>query len=131
MLRLFGFERDWLVAVLTDVVPGSEGVPLRRFVDDLLGHAPLEFVFGLRACLWLLVCSPPFTVRRFRSYFGLEREQRLAVHARLKHSPFYVLRELPLLFKMVGCLGYLGLPDVQERLGISPRDEEPAEWAKP
>jgi hypothetical protein len=131
MLRLFGFERQWLVGVLEDVVPGTREVPLRRFVDDLLAHAPLEFVAGLRACLWLLVLSPPFLLRRMKSYFGLSFEERLAVHARLKSSSSYVIREMPLLFKMLGCLGYCGLPEVQAEIGITPRDSEPAEWARP
>lgn len=130
MLRLFGFERDWLAAVLEDVVPGAGDVPIRRFVDDLLAHAPLEFVFGLRACLWFVVLCPPFVLRRAKTYFGLEREERLAVHARLKQSDRYVVREMPLLFKMIGSLGYCGLPEVQAEIGIEPRDQEPAEWAR-
>jgi len=129
-LRLFGFERSWLCAVLHDVVPGTAEVPIERFVDDLVRHAPLEFVFGLRACLWLLVLSPPVLLRRVKSYFGLPLEERLALHARLKTSPIYVIREMPLLFKMIGCLGLCGLPGVQEGVGITPRDAEPAEWAR-
>jgi hypothetical protein len=41
-----------------------------------------------------------------------------------------VLREMPLLFKMIGCLGYCGSPEVQAQIGIEPRDEKPAEWAR-
>ncbi len=128
-LRLWSFERRWLARVIEDLVTEARGPLLRRYLDDLLHHAPLEFVLGLRLCLWLLLLSPPFVLGRFATYFGLRQHERLRLHARLRESPRYVVREIPLLFKMVGCLGHCGLPDVQARLGIEPRDLEPPGWA--
>ncbi len=127
---MFDFERRWLVSVVEDLVPGAAEAPMRRYVDDLLAHAPSEFCLGLRACLWLLMLCPPFLIGRLRSYRGLRPDERLRVHERLRQSRLYILREAPLLFKMVGCLGYCGLPEVQERLGITPRDAEPPAWAR-
>jgi hypothetical protein len=128
---MFDFERRWLGSILEDLVPGAARIPISRFVDDLLAHAPREFLLGLRLCTWLLMLCPAFVLGRLASYRGLAAEERLRVHARLRESRFYLLRELPLLFKMVGCLAYCGLPEVQAQLGISPRDPEPPEWARP
>jgi hypothetical protein len=126
---MFEFERRWLVSILEDLVPGAAEVPIRRFADDLLAHAPGEFLLGLRLCTWVLMLCPPLVLGRLATYRGLSLGERLSVHARLRESRLYVLRELPLLFKMVGCLGYCGLPEVQAKLGITPRDREPPEWA--
>ena len=128
-MRLFAFERRWLARVLEDVVPGASEVPLERYLDDLTRHAPLEFVLGLRASLWIVVLCPLFVIGRFRSYFGLAHDERLELLERLGKSNVYLLRELPTLFRMVGCLGYCGLPDVQRRFGIE-TDAEPPAWAR-
>ncbi|HEX9294997.1 MAG TPA: hypothetical protein VF881_04160 [Polyangiaceae bacterium] len=136
MLR---FERRWLLRVFETLIPagvdrqmpmGAADVPMHRFIDDLLEHAPLEFIIGLRACLWMIMLSPLFLLRRFRTFLGLEQSARLAVIDRLRTSRFYIVREAPLLFKTIGCLGFCGLPAVQGALGIHPIDATPPEWAR-
>src|SRR5258706_16199504 len=76
-LRLLNFERCWLQQVFETLLPsqvnpvvpwGAADVPIGSFIDDLLASAPLKFVFGLRACLWLLMVSPIFTLGRFSSF---------------------------------------------------------------
>ncbi len=126
--RLFSFERRWLCEVFASVIPGSRDEPLGAFVDDLVATAPLRVIVGARLCLWLLLLSPPFVLGRFTSFFGLDEPERIDLFERLRASPNYVIRELPLLFKMLGALGYCGLPQVHARLGISPRDSEPPSW---
>jgi hypothetical protein len=49
---------------------------------------------------------------------------------RLGRSRVYVIREMPLLFKTAACLGYGGLPEVQARVGITPVDALPPDWAR-
>jgi hypothetical protein len=138
--RLTNRERRWLLVVLEAAIPsgvdpripiGAADVPLGRFVDDLLDAAPLKFVFGLRACLWLVLLAPPFALRRWATFLGLAPAERYALFDRLRESPLYVVREAPVVFKTVGCLGYCGLPHVQRRLGISPTDASPPPWARP
>lgn len=137
--RLFNFERRWLVAVLEVVIPagadermpyGAPQAPMGRFVDDLVEHAPLQFVMGLRACLWMVILSPLFLLGRFRTFLGVERATQLALLERLMESDVYLVRETPLLFKTVGCLGFCGLPPVQQKLGIHPTDATPPDWAR-
>lgn len=127
-MRLFSFERRWLIAILRDLVPGAAEAPLERYLDDLVRHAPLEFLLGLRACVWVVLLSPPLLLGRWCSYLGLSRRERSRLHERLGESSIYLLREMPTMFKMVGCLGYCGLPQVQRRLGIPATRPEPPSW---
>src|SRR6185436_3401846 len=135
-LRLFRFERRWLVAIFETVLPGGDpalalgaaDAPLGRFLDDFLARAPLQAVLGLRASLWLLMLSPLFVLGRPRPFLGLATPARLAVLERLRRSNVYLVRESALLFKIVGCLGLCGLVPVQERLGIFPTDRTLPPW---
>lgn len=137
-LRLFDFERRWLVAVFAVVIPagadermpyGAAQAPLGRFVDDLLDRAPLQFVSGLRACLWMVMLSPLFMLGRLSTFLGVEQAAQLALLERFRTSNAYLVRETPLLFKTVGCLGFCGLPAVQRELGIHPTDATAPDWA--
>jgi hypothetical protein len=139
-LRLLNFERRWLLAIIATILPtgvgerlpwGAADAPLGSFLDDLLDSAPLKFVAGVRACVWLVVLCPPLLLGRMKTFFGLDAEDQLLVLERLKQSPIYVVREMPLMFKMIVCLGFCGLPHVQQKLGIHPTDTTPPEWARP
>ena len=139
-LRLYNFERRWLLAIISLVLPAGAGerlpwgaadVPLGSFLDDLLDSAPLKFVAGVRACVWMVVLCPPLLFGRMKTFLGLNDADRLLVLERLKSSPIYVVREMPLMFKMIVCLAFCGLPQVQKRLGIHPTDTTPPSWALP
>jgi hypothetical protein len=139
-MTLASFEKRWLLVIFETLVPsgaderfpsGAREAPMDRFVDDLLAHAPAHFCLGLRACLWILTLSPIFVLGRLGTFGSLESSERLALLRRFSASPNYVIREMPLLFKTVACLGFCGLPDVQSRLGIHPVDATPPEWARP
>jgi hypothetical protein len=138
-LRLFNFERRWLTAVFAVLIPagadermpyGAAQAPMGRFVDELLEHAPLQFVAGLRACLWMVMLSPLFLLGRLRTFLGVEHATQLALLDRFRTSNVYLVRETPLLFKTIGCLGFCGLPAVQQQLGIHPTDAAPPDWAR-
>lgn len=137
--RLFNFERRWLVRVFEIVIPsgadprlpvGATAAPMGAFVDDLLARAPLEFVLGLRACLWMTMLAPLFVLGRARSFLALAPSEQRAVIERMRASSVYLVRETPLLFKTVGCLGFCGLPSVQQKLGIHPTDALAPDWAR-
>ena len=136
---LFGFEKRWLLTIFDTVVPsgadarfslGARDAPMDRFVDDLLAHAPMHFCLGLRFCIWILTLSPLVAIGRFATFGSLDAAERLDVLRRFAASPTYVVREMPLLFKTIACLGFCGLPDVQSALGIRPVDATPPEWAR-
>jgi hypothetical protein len=139
-MTLSSFEKRWLLVIFETVVPsgaderfpvGTRDAPMDRFVDDLVANAPLHFCLGLRACIWILTLSPIFVLGRLETFASLGMPERLALLRRFSASPNYVLREMPLLFKTIACLGFCGLPDVQSRLGIHPVDATPPEWARP
>jgi hypothetical protein len=137
-MTLLAFERRWLRVVFETVLGGSDErlpvrpseVPLERFIEDLVASAPAHFVLGLRACLWAVMLAPLFVLGRLRTFIGLSTEERLALLERLGRSDTYVVREMPLLFKTVACLGYCGLPEVQAKIGIQPTDATPPPWAR-
>src|SRR6266511_1909552 len=116
-LRMLRFERRWLVRVFEKLLPrgadarlgiSAADVPMGRFVDDLLAHAPLEFVMGLRLCLWMVRLAPIVLLRRLRTFLSLGPSARAAVLERLRRSDVYILREAPLLLKTTACLGFCG-----------------------
>ena len=137
-MTLLGFERRWLLSIFETVAPagaveGSTGAvraPMDAFLDDLIRNAPTHFLLGIRACLWMLMLAPIFVFRRPRTFLGLDMGDRLRLLERLGRSSVYVVREMPLLFKTVACLGLCGLPDVQSRVGIQPTDTTPPAWAR-
>jgi hypothetical protein len=137
-VRLFEFERRWLLEVFDTLLPsgvgrtlpiGARDVPLAGYVDELVRFAPLDVVVGVRLCLWFLLLCPLFVIGRWSTFFGLEQDERIEVLDTLKKSPSYVVREIPLLFKMLGCLGFCGVPEVQAHIGVTPRDSSPPDWA--
>jgi hypothetical protein len=125
-MSLTSIERRWLCSIFATILPTSEAdlspsatdLPMERFVADLNRSAPSDFNLGLRVALWVVMLSPPFMLGRLHTFAGLSADERLAVLRRLAASEIYLLREVPLLLKMIGCLGYCGAPEVQSRLGI-------------
>ena len=137
-MGLFGFEKRWLLRIFDAVLPpghgtleiGARDVPLEGLIDDLFEVAPGQFSLGLRAATWVVTLFGPLLAGRLRTFGGLSREDRAAVLARLSTSRFYVLREIPMLLKMVACLGWGGMPEVQRRVGLEVVDETPPAWAR-
>jgi hypothetical protein len=138
-MRLTAMERRWLLLVFDTILPsgadarlqkGAVDYPMDRFVDALFARAPAQFCVGLRVCLWFLMACPLFLVARPRTFAGLPRGARVRVLERLGRSSVYVIREIPLLFKTAACLGYGGLPEVQAKVGITPVDGVPPDWAR-
>lgn len=135
----WSFERRWLFVLWETILPsgtqngvslGARDVGLERFLDELLAHAPARVTLGARACVWLLTFCPLFVIGRFALFPSLADEERMAVLDKLRSSDVYLVRELPILFKMLGALGYGGLPAVQRDMGIRVRSDEPPEWAE-
>jgi len=136
LLRLLRFERRWLVRVFEAVLPpgdptlalGAAQAPMGNFVDDFLARAPLPAVLGLRAGLWLVMLAPLLVLGRPRTFLGLSPADRFALLDRLRKSDLYLVRESATLFKIVACLGFCGLPPIQQRIGIYPTDETLPSW---
>lgn len=146
-MSFFAFERVWLRGIFECVIPsgksrllpdGASGVPMAGFIDDLIAHAPAKFLIGLRACTWVVTLAPLLVFMRPRLFHQLTESRRLELLNRMRESDVYLIREMPLLFKTIGCLGYGGVPQIQDRLqiarprrpgGSSGQDDTP-EWAR-
>jgi hypothetical protein len=137
-MKLFGFERRWLLLVFETILPASDDprfpqgaleLGAGRYLDSLLRTAPSDFALGLRLCTWLLMFAPLFVLRRLRTFESLSAAERAELLERFTRSDVYLIRELPMLFKTAACLGVCGLPEVQRRIGIHPVDATPPDWA--
>lgn len=136
---MFRFERRWLLRIFDAIYPaGTEGglrlgasdVPIEGLLEDMVKRAPFDFVLGLRAGAWVVTLFGPLLTGRLRTFAGLTVAERADVLTSLAHSRLYLLREIPMLLKMVASLGYLGVPSVQRALGLPSVDAEPPEWAR-
>jgi hypothetical protein len=135
MRRLLPFERRWFRTVFDAILPsgaserlpaGASAVPYDGLLDELFRYAPAQFLLGLRAAVWIAYLSP--LVIRLRTLAGLPHRDRVAHLERMGRSRLYVLREIPMLLKMVACLGFGALPEVQSAVGLPPAGEEPPTW---
>jgi len=136
---MFRFERRWLLRIFDAIYPagtvdglrlGASDVPLEGLLEDMVKRAPFDFVLGLRAGAWVVTLFGPLLAGRLRSFAGLSVTERGEVLESLAHSRLYLLREIPMLLKMVASLGYLGVPSVQRELGLPSVDADPPEWAR-
>ena len=138
-MRLFAFERRWIVAIFEAIIPpsacdrlpiGAADLPMGRFVDELMVHTPGRVAVGTRVALWVMVWLAPLFIARPRPFVMLRADERVALLEKLSVSDVYLLRELPQLFKMLATLGYCGAPQVQAAVGITRIDEAPPSWMR-
>lgn len=138
-MKLLAFEMRWLLAITVAILPsgaherladGADRVPMRDFYDDLLVRAPLRPMLGLRAAVWLIALSPPFMMRRARTFGGLAAAERAGLLAALAGSDIYLVRELPLLVKTMALMGYGAMPRVQRAAGVEYEPPAPPVWLR-
>lgn len=104
-MKLRGFERRWLGVVAESVLPrGGRHERLHSVADTMLGRGPFALGLGLRLALWAIVVLP--LAVSGRTFLGLRPEARLAFLRRLRESPVYLLRELPVVLKSVVALAW-------------------------
>ena len=114
---------------MTDgLTPGAADLPMAAFLDDFLRHAPWRICAVLRLATWVVEFSPILLLQRPLPFTKLGQAEREASLARLGASPLHLVRELPLLLKMVACMGFCGHPEARRQIGIPTAGEAPA-WA--
>ena len=128
-VKLLSFEHRWLMSLLEVIVPpgtndrlplGARDVPVEEFLDDAFRATPFDFRFGFRMCLWVVMLSPLVLLRRFKLAASLTRDERLALLERFAASDIYLVREMPVMFKVVLGFAYCRMPEVQRALGVEP-----------
>lgn len=138
-MRLLHFEKRWLLAIWGAIIPGGVDprlprgageAPMDRFVDEFFGSAPLGPCLGLRLGLWIFIFAAIFWRLKLRPFPRLRPEDQTRYLDAMASSRVYLVRELPGLFKLVACLGYCGLHEVQRAIGVTRVYAEPPDWAR-
>jgi hypothetical protein len=136
MRRLFAFEMRWLLTLLDTIFPagcagrvtlGARDVALAPFFRDVFRHAPLLALLGVRGATWLLTFSPLWRWGWPVTFGMLAPARRLALLEALAHSRFYLFRELPMLLKTLGGLGWGSAPAFQRMVGVDAPIDTP-DW---
>lgn len=136
-MRLLRFEKRWLMRIFDAIIPsgadprlpiGATDLPMERFADELMVHSPARVAFGYRGAIWLVSLFGPLLAGKVGWFAAMRTESRSEVLERLSHSRFYLVRELPTLFKVLVTLGYGGAPAVLEAVGVEVVDDEPPSW---
>lgn len=136
-MRLFGFEKRWLLRIFDAILPsgsderlpvGAADLPMDRFADEVMVVAPSRVAFGVRGAIWLITFVGPFLAGRLGWFPMMNVDSRSDVLERLHHHRLYLVRELPMLFKMLVTLAYGGAPIVMESVGVPVIDDDPPSW---
>lgn len=138
-MRLSRFEFTQLQKICMVLFPaevdsripiGAKDLPLDKFVRSFYGSAPPMLKLSIRAALWLVLLSPIFWLGHAGLITSLPESQQIALLQRIQQHPVYGIRELPFVLKMVACIGFCGVPAVQQACGLTIYDQTPPEWAK-
>ncbi|MEP6653357.1 MAG: hypothetical protein ABJA82_08370 [Myxococcales bacterium] len=125
-MKLRRFEVRWASTIGRALLPPGL---LGGIVDDVdLGEAirrecsqpPWYAALLLRASLWLTWFSPPLTLRRLRTFGGLDSAAREAALERLLDHKMYVVRATATFLKLSSCMLLLG----QDRVMLAIRAYE-------
>ena len=136
-MKLFAFERRWLLCIMCAIVPGGpEGsgfpspreLPLERFIDDFFRHTPPSSSIGVRAGVWLVMVIALLRGLRFRPFTRMTAEEQAELLESMSGSRVYALREVPMLLKLTACLGYCGAPTVQRAFDVTAHDGRAPTW---
>lgn len=138
-MKLLAFEESWLLSIFEAILPsaahprvslGASDVPMRAFVRELMTSAPAQTALGVRAATWVVTFAPLLILKRFRLFGSLSPALRASVLSRMAQADFYPIRELPMLLKMMACMGYAALPEVRDQIGIAATDRTLPTWAE-
>jgi hypothetical protein len=123
-MKLMRFERQWAVAALEAIFPGSSDIGLSDiramnldgFLRELMARLPFRAALGVRLAVWLVALAPLFVLLRFATIARLTLEDRERVIATLVVSESYAMRSLVLVLKAMGALLYAADDGVRTRL---------------
>jgi hypothetical protein len=137
-MSLFAFERRWLVSIFQAIFPneppasirgeGQDDPFLARFLHSFFAGAPSQVRWGVRLAAWFITFYPLCWRLKCRTFHRLSAQDQEACLMSLGASRFYMIREIPMLLKIVSAMGIFGLPAQQTRLGAKIPDREPPAW---
>lgn len=137
-MTFLSFETRWFSRILAAIFPsdcsalvtGADRVPMERFLADVAKNAPFLPLLGIRAALWVVMFTPLLFVGRLRTFTGLAATDQTRMLQKMSESSIYALREIPILLKTIGCLGYGSIPRVQREVGVVELPLDEPAWAR-
>lgn len=135
--RWTAMERRWLTQVIDVMLPGDPEGPLpwsmttiggAGFVDALVAQAPALPRLGLRAATWALMWAPLWRWGRPRRLVSLPPTEQVRLLDAIHHSRVYAVRELPMLVKTFGVMGYASAGAVQRAIGVPLDPGDRLDW---
>ncbi len=138
-MNFLPFETRWFSQILAAIFPsdcsavvtGADRVPMERFLTDVAKNAPLLPLLGIRAALWVVMFTPLLFIGRLRTFSALPPADQARMLQRMSQSGIYAVREIPILLKTIGCLGYGSIPRVQREVGLVDLPLDEPAWARP
>ncbi len=123
-MRLTEVETRWALSLIEAVFPQQpsdkgdhidHSKELRAFLQDIFANGPITFTLLARVVFILLQLMPLFIIGRLKLFINLSADDKDRFLMALYNSRWYLLRQLGLLVKLIGGLGYLGIDHVRER----------------
>ena len=136
----FSFERRWLLSIFRSILPNeppaehvqdaADDLFMSRFLENFFSEAPNQVRWGVRLAAWFITFYPICWRLKCRTFHRLSAQDRQACLMSLGRNRFYMIREIPMLLKIVATMGIFALPEQQTRFGAVLPDSEPPAWFK-
>lgn len=126
-MKLTHIEKQWALSVYDHIFPshaaegltlGAKDVSMDKFVDDAFEHSPFLSAVGVRLALLLIQLLPVLFIGKPKLFKQLNNPDKEKYLERWLKNRFYLIRQLALFVKMIGCFGFIGFPEVQRQMGV-------------
>ncbi|MCA9531662.1 MAG: hypothetical protein KC543_16145 [Myxococcales bacterium] len=112
----------------TDELPGIEQASLDEFLRRFRRETNRATWAGVVLGAWAYTAAPILTVGMPAPSFLLSRRLRELHAERMGSAPFYVVRQLTFVLKMVAGLCWGADPEVRARMNLPPLPGDPGTW---
>lgn len=133
-MRVTAWERRQMATICRAILPqkgetflpGAEELPLEAFVDEFFAYTPGGSSIGVRLATIIILVAALF--RYGRSFGRLTREKQADLLNTMASSRWYIVREMPMLVKLMAFLAWDGDPRVHRALGVRMHDGSSPDW---
>ncbi len=128
--------KSWIVFSLVACVPrykdldGLEAHEARLFVDKLKAESPFMIFLGLQVTSIAFILLPLLTVGIPLPAQWLSKKQLTRHVEKIYNSPFYRIRQLMMVHKMMAGYCWGQSDKVRHHFGMQPYPEDPGTWRK-
>lgn len=105
-MKLSKYEQKVARAIMCAILPPTESriapiadLDLEGFARYATEDIPLKPALGFRAVIWITLFAPIFVLKKFKTFMGIDEDERDRVVDALIYSSIYEVRALFLFFK--------------------------------